>query len=63
MYQLVGGVRAGMGYCGCATMDELRTKTRFMRVSHASVIESHPHDITITQEAPNYNIPNYSPEF
>jgi len=63
VYQLVGGVRAGMGYCGCATMDELRTKTRFMRVSHASVIESHPHDITITQEAPNYNIPNYSPEF
>ena len=63
VYQLVGGVRAGMGYCGCATMDELRTKTRFMRVSHASVIESHPHDITIMQEAPNYNISNYSPEF
>ena len=63
VYQLVGGVRAGMGYCGCAGLEDLRTKTRFMRVSHASVIESHPHDITITQEAPNYNIPNYSPEF
>jgi IMP dehydrogenase len=63
VYQLVGGVRAGMGYCGCPTIDDLRTKTRFMHVSRASVIESHPHDIAITQESPNYNIPNYSQDF
>jgi len=56
-YQLVGGVRAGMGYCGCHTIEELRTKPKFRRVSHASVVESHPHDISITQEAPNYSIP------
>lgn len=58
VYQLVGGLRAGMGYCGARTIDELRTNTRFIRVSGASVRESHPHDIAITQEAPNY-----SPEF
>jgi IMP dehydrogenase len=54
VYQLVGGVRAGMGYCGTATIGELRTKTRFIRVSAAGVVESHPHDISITQESPNY---------
>jgi IMP dehydrogenase len=63
VYQLVGGVRAGMGYCGCRTIDELRTKPKFMRVSRASVAESHPHDISITQEAPNYSIPMQSPDF
>jgi IMP dehydrogenase len=55
VYQLVGGLRAGMGYCGARTVDELRTKAKFLRVSPASVRESHPHDITITQEAPNYS--------
>jgi IMP dehydrogenase/GMP reductase len=55
VYQLVGGVRAGMGYCGCHTLDELRTKARFVQVTAASVQESHPHDIAITQEAPNYS--------
>jgi IMP dehydrogenase len=55
VYQLVGGLRAGMGYCGTRTIDELRTLARFIRVSPASVRESHPHDITITQEAPNYS--------
>ena len=55
VYQLVGGVRAGMGYCGCKTLDELRTKARFIQVTAASVQESHPHDIAITQEAPNYS--------
>jgi IMP dehydrogenase len=55
VYQLVGGLRAGMGYCGTPTIDELRTKTRFIQVSPASVRESHPHDIAITQEAPNYS--------
>jgi IMP dehydrogenase len=54
VYQLVGGLRAGMGYCGTPTIDGLRTDTRFIRVSPASVRESHPHDIAITQEAPNY---------
>ncbi|MBI3099504.1 MAG: IMP dehydrogenase [Planctomycetes bacterium] len=54
VYQLVGGVRAGMGYTGSRTIDELRTKTRFIRVSAASARESHPHDIVITREAPNY---------
>ena len=63
VYQLVGGVRAGMGYCGCRTIDELRTRPKFMRVSRASVLESHPHDINITQEAPNYSHPNYATEF
>jgi IMP dehydrogenase len=56
IYQLVGGLRAGMGYCGTRTIEELRTQTRFIRVSPASVRESHPHDISITQEAPNYSV-------
>jgi IMP dehydrogenase len=56
IYQLVGGLRAGMGYCGTRTIEELRTETRFIRVSPASVRESHPHDISITQEAPNYSV-------
>ncbi len=55
VYQLVGGLRAGMGYCGAKTIEELRTETRFIQVSPASVRESHPHDIAITQEAPNYS--------
>jgi len=54
VYQLVGGLRAGMGYCGAATVEDLRTKARFTRVTNATVIESHPHDILITREAPNY---------
>ncbi len=53
-YQLVGGLRAGMGYTGARTIEELRKKARFIRVSSASVRESHPHDIVITREAPNY---------
>ncbi len=55
IYQLVGGLRAGMGYCGTRTIEELRTDARFIRVSAASVRESHPHDIAITQESPNYS--------
>jgi IMP dehydrogenase len=55
VYQLVGGLRAGMGYCGTRNIEELRTRTRFIMVSGASVQESHPHDIAITQEAPNYS--------
>ncbi len=56
VYQLAGGLRAGMGYCGTRTIEELRTKTQFIQVSPASVRESHPHDIAITQEAPNYSV-------
>jgi IMP dehydrogenase len=55
VFQLVGGLKAGMGYCGCRNVEELRTKTRFIQVTGASVQESHPHDIVITQEAPNYS--------
>ena len=55
VYQLVGGLRAGMGYCGTGNIDELRNEARFIQVSPASVRESHPHDIAITQEAPNYS--------
>jgi IMP dehydrogenase len=55
IYQLVGGLRAGMGYCGTKDIEELRTKTKFIQVSGASVVESHPHDISITHEAPNYS--------
>ncbi len=54
VYQLIGGLRAGMGYCGAATIDDLRNNARFIRVTSASMIESHPHDILITREAPNY---------
>jgi IMP dehydrogenase len=57
--QLVGGLRAGMGYCGTRTIEELRTRARFIQVSAASVQESHPHDIFITQEAPNYSSVDY----
>jgi IMP dehydrogenase len=57
VYQMMGGLRAGMGYCGVRTVDELRTRSRFVRVSQAGLRESHPHDVTITKEAPNYEIP------
>ena len=62
VYQLVGGLRAGMGYCGTRTIDELRTESRFIQVTAASVRESHPHDIVITQEAPNYTAEHAKPE-
>jgi len=62
VYQLVGGLRAGMGYCGTRTIDELRTEARFIQVTAASVRESHPHDIVITQEAPNYTAEHAKPE-
>jgi len=55
VYQLVGGLRAGMGYCGARNIDELRRNAKFVRVSAASAAESHPHDIQITKEAPNYS--------
>ena len=56
VYQMVGGLRAGMGYCGTRTIEALRRDARFVRVSGASMAESHPHDITITKESPNYTV-------
>lgn len=56
VYQLVGGLRAGMGYCGCHTLEELRNKARFVRITNAALRESHVHDVIVTQEAPNYQI-------
>ena len=54
IYQMKGGLRAGMGYCGKATVEELRTSSEFVRITNASLVESHPHDISISKEAPNY---------
>ncbi len=56
VYQLMGGLRAGMGYCGCATLDALQERGQFVRITGAGLKESHPHDISITKEAPNYSI-------
>jgi len=56
VYQLIGGLRAGMGYTGCRTIEELKTKTRFVRITNAGLRESHPHDVQITKEAPNYSL-------
>jgi IMP dehydrogenase len=61
VYQMVGGLRAGMGYCGTRNIEELRSKAKFCRISAASMAESHPHDITITKESPNYSV-EYAPE-
>jgi IMP dehydrogenase len=54
VYQLVGGLRQAMGYCGAATIEDLKTRTRFVRITGAGLRESHPHDVAITKEAPNY---------
>jgi IMP dehydrogenase len=55
MNQLVAGLRKGMGYCGCASIEELKKYRKFIKITAAGLRESHPHDITITQEAPNYS--------
>ena len=55
IYQMKGGIRSGMGYCGKATIEELRTGSEFVRITNASLVESHPHDISISKEAPNYS--------
>lgn len=55
VYQIVGGIRAGMGYCGTKTIEELRANAKFVKISSATVSESHPHDIMITKESPNYS--------
>jgi IMP dehydrogenase len=56
VHQLLGGVRASMGYTGCRSIDELRRKPSFVRLTSAGVRESHVHDVTITKEAPNYRL-------
>lgn len=56
IYQLVGGIKSGMGYCGCETIEELHDKSQFIRITGAGLKESHPHDIYITKEAPNYSV-------
>ncbi len=56
VFQLIGGIRSGMGYCGCPTIPELQERGRFVKITAASLKESHPHDIHITKEAPNYSI-------
>ena len=56
IHQLVGGLRAGMGYCGCNTIQELRENTRFVKISPAGLREAHVHDVVISKEAPNYQI-------
>ncbi|MBE7090976.1 MAG: IMP dehydrogenase [Clostridiales bacterium] len=56
LFQLIGGIRAGMGYCGAKTIEDLRKNAKFVKISSASLIESHPHDISITKEAPNYSV-------
>ena len=55
IFQMVGGIRSGMGYTGMATIDELRHKAQFVKITNAALIESHPHDISITKESPNYS--------
>ncbi|MBQ1721658.1 MAG: IMP dehydrogenase, partial [Lachnospiraceae bacterium] len=56
VFQLIGGIRSGMGYCGCPTIEELHDRAKFVKISAASLKESHPHDIHITKEAPNYSV-------
>jgi IMP dehydrogenase len=56
IFQLVGGLRSSMGYCGCGTIDEMRTKAQFVEITAAGMRESHVHDVRITKEAPNYRL-------
>jgi IMP dehydrogenase len=56
VYQIVGGLRSAMGYCGCRTIKEMKTHTQFIKISEAGLRESHPHDVAITKEAPNYHL-------
>ena len=56
IFQLIGGLKAGMGYVGCRTIEELREKARFVKISAAGMRESHVHDVIITKEAPNYRL-------
>src|SRR5437016_6410787 len=58
IYQLVGGLRQSMGYCGAATIEAMHNSTRFVRITNAGLRESHPHDVMVTREAPNYGVKN-----
>ena len=55
IFQMMGGLRSGMGYCGCHNIQELKENAQFIRITNAGLIESHPHDVFITKEAPNYS--------
>jgi IMP dehydrogenase len=56
IYQIIGGLRAAMGYCGARNIPEMKTKTKFVKITNAGLKESHPHDVKITKEAPNYGL-------
>jgi IMP dehydrogenase len=56
IFQVVGGIRSGMGYCGCADIADLCTATEFLQITTAGLRESHPHDVVVTREAPNYSV-------
>jgi IMP dehydrogenase len=56
IFQMVGGLRSGMGYCGAPTIEDLKRNAKFVKISAAALKESHPHDIHITKEAPNYSV-------
>ncbi|MFQ3607890.1 MAG: IMP dehydrogenase, partial [Chloroherpetonaceae bacterium] len=56
VYQLIGGLRAAMGYCGAKTIEDLKTKTKFVKITNAGLRESHPHSVFITKESPNYSL-------
>ncbi len=56
IFQIAGGIRSGMGYCGAATVDELRSESEFAQITAAGLRESHPHDVVLTKEAPNYSV-------
>ena len=56
IFQMMGGLKSGMGYCGCKNITELQTKTKFIKITNAGLKESHPHDVFITKEAPNYSV-------
>jgi len=56
LYQLAGGLRSAMGYCGAPDLEAFREGARFVQITQASLIESHPHDVTITADAPNYSV-------
>jgi IMP dehydrogenase len=54
LYQMMGGLRSGMGYCGCKTIEELKLNAKFVKITNAGLKESHPHDVDNVKEAPNY---------
>ncbi len=56
VHQMIGGLRAAMGYCGCRTIEDMKSKAQFVRMTDAGLRESHPHDVSITKEAPNYHL-------